>query len=398
MIQGPRRILYVQFADSAAYPPIEHSAGLLADGGWEVLVLAIGTLGDLDLRFDVHPRIHMKKLGYVRRGWRQKLQYAFFCFWVLYWTWRWRPSWTYASDPLACPAVWLVRQIMNVNVVYHEHDTPNSLSSESRFMKGVFAYRSKLAKVCELCVLPEQTRINRFLETTRRTKPTYCVWNCPRVTEIPCLNSDRQQKLTAKEQELIVYYHGSITDVRLPRQLIVAASRFNGAVRMQIAGYEAPGSVGYVRELSLLAAKSCAGRIVESLGTMPLRQDILRSASRAHVGLSLMPKRSEDINMQHMVGASNKAFDYMASGLPLLVSDLPEWVATFVEPGYARACDPDDPASIEAELRWYLEHPTERRLMGRKCQDKIRQAWNYESMFANVLAKIEDGRIGRVTQ
>jgi hypothetical protein len=46
-----------------------------------------------------------------------------------------------------------------------------------------------------------------------------------------------------------------------------------------------------------------------------------------------MPKQSEDINMRHMVGASNKPFDYMASGLPLLVTDLPEWAATFVEPG-----------------------------------------------------------------
>ena len=60
-----------------------------------------------------------------------------------------------------------------------------------------------------------------------------------------------------------------------------------------------------------------------------------------------MPKKSEDINMQNMVGASNKPFDYMACGLPLLVTDLPEWTSTFVEPGYARACNPDDTDVIE---------------------------------------------------
>ena len=131
--------------------------------------------------------------------------------------------------------------------------------------------------------------------------------------------------------------------------------------------------------------------MIEPLGTIPLRRDLLRLASKAHVGLSLMPKRSEDINMQHMVGASNKAFDYMACGLPLLVTDLPDWVETFVEPGYARACDPDDPDSIEAALRWYMEHPDERREMGRRGQNKVRQAWNYESMFSDVLAEIERG-------
>ena len=92
-----------------------------------------------------------------------------------------------------------------------------------------------------------------------------------------------------------------------------------------------------------------------------------------------------------MVGASNKAFDYMACGLPLLVSDLPEWVSTFVKPGYALACDPNDPDSIEAALRWFLDHPDERREMGRRCRDKIQQGWNYETRFADVLAAIENG-------
>jgi hypothetical protein len=47
-----------------------------------------------------------------------------------------------------------------------------------------------------------------------------------------------------------------------------------------------------------------------------------------------MPKVSEDINMQAMVGASDKAFDYLACGLALLVSDLPDWRAIYVEAGY----------------------------------------------------------------
>jgi spore maturation protein CgeB len=91
------------------------------------------------------------------------------------------------------------------------------------------------------------------------------------------------------------------------------------------------------------------------------------------------------------VGASNKSFDYLACGLPQLVTDMPDWVTTFVEPGFARACDPDDPDSIEAALPWYIDHPSERQNIGRKGQDKIREAWNYESMFAGVLAKIEHG-------
>jgi glycosyltransferase involved in cell wall biosynthesis len=382
-----RRILYIQFTDPAVYPPLEHSSRLLADRGWEVLLLGVAACDELPLRLPTHPGIRVKKIRFIEGGWRQKAQYILFFFLTLYWTWWWRPEWIYASDALACPVVWLVQKILNINVVYHEHDSPNPDRMESYFMKEVLAFREKLARDAEVCILPERARLLQLLETTRRTKPAFCVWNCPRLHEMADLNLDQEHG--DQDQKLIIYYHGSITENRLPTQLIVAASRLKGVVRMRVAGYEAPGGIGYIRKLIELAAKNGAAEIIEPIGTIPLRRDLLRCASKAHVGLSFMPKKSEDINMQHMVGASNKPFDYMACGLPLLVTDLPEWVRTFVEPGYARACDPDNPDSIEAELRWYVEHPDERREMGRRGQNKVRQTWNYESMFSDVLAEIE---------
>jgi glycosyltransferase involved in cell wall biosynthesis len=377
-----RRVLFVQFTDPAAYPPIEHASHLLAGRGWHVVLLGTGTLSNLDFQFSFHPRVRVKRIGFVRGGWRQKLHYVFFLFRTLYWTWRWRPDWVYASDPLVCPAVSLIQKLTGARIVYHEHDSPNLDPAETWFMRQVFRYRKNLGRDVELCVLPQHARLRQFVETTRRTKPVFCVWNCPRVDEIVDLSSDERCGL-------VIHYHGSITSSRLPAQLIVAASRFRGAVRLQLAGYEVPGSVGYVRELTAIAAKNGVAELIEPLGTIPLRSDLLRAASKAHVGLSFMPKESEDINLRHMVGASNKPFDYMACGLPLLVSDSREWVSTFVAPGYARACDPSDVDSIESALRWYLDHPEERHEMGRRCQDKIRQSWNYETMFANVLAEIE---------
>jgi glycosyltransferase involved in cell wall biosynthesis len=249
-------------------------------------------------------------------------------------------------------------------------------------MKKVLAHRGRLARDAELCVLPQRARLRKFLETTGRTKPALCVWNCPRVDEMVDTNANQ-------DHELIIYYHGSISRARLPAQVVIAASRFKGAVRVQVAGYEVPGSIGYVDELIGLAAENGSADIIEALGTIPRRQDLLHSAARAHVGLSLMPNESDDVNMQQMVGASNKPFDYMACGLPLLVSSLPEWVSTFVESGFAVSCDPDDPDSIEAALRWYLEHPEQRREMGQKCKAKISEAWNYENEFAGVLKVIE---------
>jgi glycosyltransferase involved in cell wall biosynthesis len=374
------RLLYVQFTDPAGYPPIEHSARLFAERGWEVLILGIGAAHNLQLR--QHPRIKMKTIRPAQRGWQKKIQYLFYMLSALYWTYRWRPSWIYASDPLACPIVWLTKKFTKVKVLYHEHDSPNLDQVESQFMRAVYAHRAKLGREAELCVLPQHARLREFLKTTRRTGSTFCVWNCPRLDEIPDVNAD-------EDDPLIIYYHGSITSSRLPAQAIIAASRFKGAVRIEVAGYEVLGSIGYIQELAKLAAGTGVAGLFQPLGSIA-RRDLLRTASRAHVGLAFVPKVSDDINLRLMVGASNKAFDYMACCLPLLVSDLPDWVSTFVEPGYGRACDPNDVDSIEAELRWYLDHPDERRAMGRRCREQIRKAWNYETTFANVIATLEN--------
>jgi glycosyltransferase involved in cell wall biosynthesis len=375
-----RRILYVQFTDPAAYPPIEHSAVLLAERGWEVLFLGTVRLSELTLELASHPRIRVRRMAFVRPGWKQKLNYITFCLWVLYWVLRWRPQWIYASDPLVAPLVYLVQHLTKTRVIYHEHDSPNLSKLQSGLMSKVYAYRKIVGGEADLCVLPQHERLHDFVEYAGRTKPTFCVWNFPRIDEIP-------PRDYSQGSELLLYYHGSINRARLPVQLVIAASRLNQSVRFRITGYET--EPRYVEQLKKVASKSGAAQLIDYYGVVLRRKDLLRHAAQAHIGLVLIPKHSDDINLRHMVGASNKAFDYMACGLPLLVSDLPEWVATFVKPGYALQCDPDDADSIESALRWYIENPSKRSEMGRNARQKIQKVWNYNTAFGAVLAEIE---------
>jgi spore maturation protein CgeB len=88
-----------------------------------------------------------------------------------------------------------------------------------------------------------------------------------------------------------------------------------------------------------------------------------------------------------MTGASNKPFDYLACGLPLLVSDRPDWRALFVDGAggpLGRACDPGSAESLAAQLRWLHEHPEERRQMAARGRARILADWNYEAQFAKV--------------
>ena len=376
------RILYLQYEDPGGYPPLEHSSRILAERGWDVTFLGAEIVSDGVLRLPNHPRIFAANIGAAALWGLQPLRYLYFLVRSLYWTIFWRPSWIYGSDPTVLPVLWAVRKITTAEIIYHEHDSPDPRAASSRFKRLVLQCRKAIGQDAAICILPQQRRLEDFVHATQRNGPTLCVWNCPSLAEI-------RQNTSTVGQELSLYYHGSINAARLPPDLVIAISRFKGAVRLFIAGYEVQGSIGHVEALKRIAESNGAPGAVHYVGAIPLREDLLRFASKAHVGLSLMPVASDDINIRNMVGASNKPFDFMACGLPLLVSRIPEWVSTFVAPGFARACDPEDADSIERELIWFVEHPDERAEIGRRNADAIGRAWNYEAMFESALTRIE---------
>src|SRR5206468_1518204 len=141
--------------------------------------------------------------------------------------------------------------------------------------------------------------------------------------------------------------------------------------------------VGYIEALKNRAAVLGIGHRVTFLGSLS-RSKLLDHCRKASVGLAFMPTQSDNLNERAMTGASNKPFDYLACGLALLVSDLPDWKEMFVEPGYGLGCNPQDPESIARQLRWFVEHPVETHSMGAKGRQRILSEWNYEKQFSSV--------------
>src|ERR1022692_841289 len=119
-----RRILYAQYTNPAGYPPLEHSSRILAQAGWEVLFLGTDSFGGASRRFPPHPNIQEERRKYCLPGWRQKVDYLLFSFWVLRRILSWRPRWVYFSSPLDALLAWLVCWMPGVDVIYHEHDSP----------------------------------------------------------------------------------------------------------------------------------------------------------------------------------------------------------------------------------------------------------------------------------
>jgi glycosyltransferase involved in cell wall biosynthesis len=386
-----KRILYLQYTNPGGYPPLEHSSRILAGEGWKVLFIGTGAQGANALEFPPHPNIEVRKLKFCPAGWRQKLHYFWFSLWSLAWILRWRPKWVYASDPASSPVALVATLLPGLQIVYHEHDSPTPTARPqetsdkkppSRFQRLVRWARKKLARRAALCILPNETRAAQFKDETGTRRPVICVWNCPRREEV-------STKLAAEAGDFVLFYHGSIVPGRLPLTVIDALSTLPGNIVLCVAGYETIGHKGYLQDLKERACRHGIGSRLKLHGTIPQRHQLLEYCRKGHVGIAFMPKDSIDVNEQAMTGASNKPFDYLASGLALLVSDLPDWKRLFVESGYGLACDPEDSRSIAKALSWFIEHPEETQKMGQRGQEQILQKWNYDVLFATVLKKLE---------
>jgi len=372
------RVLYVQYTNPAAYPPLMHSAQMLAGAGFDVT--AIGTLkaGDT-LRFPADTRVDVQLRRFEGIGWRQKAGYLRYAATVTSWAARHRPRWIYASDALSAPAASVAATVSGARVVYHEHDSPTPSARDSRFQQFVLRSRRRLAGRADICVLPNAGRAAAFERSTGRRNAAV-VWNCPARAEV------RPPRVAGSGMRVL--YHGSIVPARLPESVVHALTRLPASVTLVVAGYETAGHPGYVDRLAAIGRELGVRERLEFAGTFPQRADLLSLCATCDVGLSLMPADTSDVNEQSMAGASNKAFDYLACGLPLVVSDLPDWRTMFVDAGLAEAVDPASAESLASALAGYAADPQARVARGERGRQRILAEWHYERAFQPVLEQM----------
>ncbi|HEX8847958.1 MAG TPA: glycosyltransferase [Gemmatimonadaceae bacterium] len=379
--EGPAagaRVLFVTYTNPAGYPPIERAAKVFADLGAEVRVLGASGLVTDTIAPRSDPRIDIRLISRVGSGVRQVVSYARFTVWAAYHLLRWRPRWLYVSDPFAAPvgiAGWLLR----ITVLYHEHDVP-APATHSPYSRLVGAMRRLLLRRAPIVIAPSAGRA-AVLSRVRGRDDVVVVWNCPSMEEIG------SRKHGGGSSTLRLAYHGSLVPARLPVAVVDAMASLRGPVSLTLVGYEPFGGTAYVDALRARARELGLEDAVRYLGTLP-RESMLREAATADLGLALMPMRSSDVNEQTMAGASNKAFEYLAQGTPVLVSDLPDWRAMFVDSGVALCCASADASSIAAALDEALSDRARLSAMGERGRGLVKAAWNYETRFRAVLERL----------
>jgi glycosyltransferase involved in cell wall biosynthesis len=358
----PQTALFLQATDASAYPPTLHMQALMLARGWQVICLN-SPIAQSALKMPMHARLQtinlperksfvMSKKDYLRYVWHSFQLIA-----------KIRPHVIVYADPNACPLVYLPTRAIRV---YQEHDTPASLGSLRT------RARIRMLKLADYVLFPNAERAAFVQQQTNfDLQKLRILWNLPMRTEISAKEL-KTAGAASTERPLVLYYHGSINAERLPISIVEAIKALGGRVHLRIAGYEV-GKGGYVASLQAIAPAW-----VRYLGEFATRAELFAQMQGADVGLALMPMHSDDLNMRAMTGASNKAFDYMAAGLAMIVSQLPDWQSMFVAPGFALNCDPREVRSVQSVLEQLLAAPDLLQKMKRYNLEKIQNDWHFE--------------------
>jgi glycosyltransferase involved in cell wall biosynthesis len=367
--------MFLLYTNPAAYPSMERAARLLHENGCKVRVLGATGLGTDAMGATRVREMDVRLISRAGRGVTQKLQYAMFVLWSLAHIFVWRPRWLYSSDSLTSPVA-LLAKLAGLRVVYHEHDTPVHIVP-SVYLKVAARSRAAIMRRADLVVTPSEGRSAYVSRESGRY--VFTVWNCPNRSELR-----RRTPPSRRGQPLRLVYQGSLVPGRLPLTVVDALARISSPTELWITGYETIGSANYATEILRRAASLGIAERVHVFPVMP-REAMLDRTVESDLGLALMPTTAADINESTMAGASNKAFEYLACGLPLLVTDLEDWREIFVDRGVALTCDPTKVASIQSALEYAISHRDELERMGALGRALVDRDWNYETQFAPVM-------------
>lgn len=91
----------------------------------------------------------------------------------------------------------------------------------------------------------------------------------------------------------------------------------------------------------------------------------------------------------HYDSYPTKMFEYMALGLPVIVSDFPLYREVVETERCGLCVDPSDSAAVADAVQWILEHPAEATAMGQRGKEAVKRRYNWAHEAEKLLAFYE---------
>ena len=317
---------------------VRRAAGALADAGHDVTVVELAPARPQPEGQRWRTR-SVDVPAWTRRALPFGLYRSLFLVGLVAATVRTRPDVIHVHDaPMLAPGA-LAALITRARLVYDSHEFATGIAGTSRAWAWLVAALERLVVPRCAAVMTVSGGIADRLQARYHlpTRPTV-VRN---VTELEPARADGSSGALRSRLGLadgtLVLHQGAAARGRGCETLVRAMEHVDAA---HLVFLGTPGN-GYAGELERVAAEIGAGERVHFVPSVPL-ESLLDYTRDADLGVSLL----EDTCENHRLALPNKVFEYIAAGVPVVVSDLPELRRLVEGRAIGWTADPASPSSV----------------------------------------------------
>ncbi|MBC1501188.1 glycosyltransferase family 4 protein [Listeria weihenstephanensis] len=286
----------------------------------------------------------------------------------------------HANDLNTLPQVTFCAKVFRrKKLVYDSHEVQTSRTGYNSPIYGIS--EKFLLRATDVCIHENDTRA-AYIEKRYHFYPKV-VHNYPnKVYPEKSPGVDLHGLLDIPESEPILLYQGGVQIGRGLDKLIAAVKLFDRGVVVIIGDGRIKAELQeQVRDLKM-------EQKVKFLPKVPL-QELLGYTKNAYLGFQIL----NNVCFNHYSASSNKLFEYVMSGVPVIGSNFPEIRKIVRGEGIGIIVDSHDPTSIAAGVNTLLADPALRDKMSANCF-QAREVYNWDlekAIFLEIYKELEDG-------
>ena len=251
------------------------------------------------------------------------------------------PHVVHSHDVNTLPTCWLATLLSRARLVYDAHEISTSREGYSSVKKLVSLVESFLMPKAMGTITTTDERAKFFARAYGIPRPVV-LQNRPRLQSAERQSDLIRETLKLKEPWPIILYQGGLQQGRGLERLVRVAASVENAYFVFIGG-------GRLEEpLKAIAASLQLEEKVFFIPTVPL-EELLSYTASASIGVQPI----ENTCLNHFSTDSNKLFEYLIAGLPVVASDLPE-IRKVVNQGQVGLLVPEGDSDALAEALQHL--------------------------------------------
>lgn len=284
---------------------------------------------------------------------------------------NYEPDVIHANDLNALIPAYLASRKLNCKLVYDSHEinvenyTSNGRASTANFMKRLERY---LVEHVDLMICVSNAAAEYFASEYHIKKPMV-VTNCS-------LKKETLIDVPNKHAGFEVINHGQFYEGRGYEEMIEAAEMLSQYKEIRICVR------GFGRLEDSMRSRVKEKGLKNFIFYPPVNvEKLIPEASHSHVGIAI----TKPICLNFEMSVSNKLFEYVAAGLPVIMSDIPEHRYLNEKFDFGLILPDNTPKSLaDAVIKLYLDQELYERLAANS--KKMSQELNWENEFGKLIS------------